>query len=115
MMALNVDACFRVAQTVVRKSDDAAKVWENHQQLPRLRDLAVHVRTARFSRSLYNTSKGALITMTQALATRSGASTISTSTRCAPAIFRPSCRLAWPKARPGIIKVTPIGRVGGEP
>jgi len=49
VMALNVDACFRVAQTVARKS----MIHESQARLstsPRLRDLAVPGRTAIFSR-----------------------------------------------------------------
>ena len=112
MMALNVDACFRVAQTVVRKS-----------MMPRKSGKIINIASiaglggprpdGKIFAVAYNTSKGALITMTQALATEWGKYNINVNALC-PGYFPTKLSAGMAEGAPGIIKVTPIGRVGGE-
>jgi NAD(P)-dependent dehydrogenase (short-subunit alcohol dehydrogenase family) len=112
VMALNVDACFRVAQTVARKS-----------MIPRKSGKIINISSIAglggprpdgdIFAVAYNTSKGALITLTQALATEWGKYNINVNALC-PGYFPTKLSAGLAKAAAGIAKVTPIGRVGGE-
>jgi gluconate 5-dehydrogenase len=112
MMALNVDACFRVAQAVVRKS-----------MIPRGSGKIINISSiaalggprpdGKIFAVAYNTSKGALITMTKALATEWGKYNINVNALC-PGYFPTKLSAGMAEGAPGIIKATPIGRVGGE-
>jgi NAD(P)-dependent dehydrogenase (short-subunit alcohol dehydrogenase family) len=112
MMALNVDACFRVAQTVVRKS-----------MMPRKSGKIINIASiaglggprpdGKIFAVAYNASKGALITMTQALATEWGKYNINVNALC-PGYFPTKLSAGMAEGAPGIINVTPIGRVGRE-
>jgi gluconate 5-dehydrogenase len=112
VMALNVDACFRVAQTVARKS-----------MIPRKSGKIINISSiaglggprpdGEIFAVAYNTSKGALITLTQALATEWGKYNINVNALC-PGYFPTKLSAGLAKAAAGIAKVTPIGRVGGE-
>jgi NAD(P)-dependent dehydrogenase (short-subunit alcohol dehydrogenase family) len=112
VMALNVDACFRVAQTVARKS-----------MIPRKSGKIINISSIAglggprpdgdIFAVAYNTSKGALITLTQALATEWGKYNINVNALC-PGYFPTKLSAGLAKAADGIAKVTPSGRVGGE-
>jgi NAD(P)-dependent dehydrogenase (short-subunit alcohol dehydrogenase family) len=112
VMALNVDACFRVAQAVARKS-----------MIPRKSGKIINISSIAglggprpdgdIFAVAYNTSKGALITLTQALATEWGKYNINVNALC-PGYFPTKLSAGLAKAAAGIAKVTPIARVGGE-
>ena len=112
VMALNVHACFRVAQVVARKS-----------MIPRRSGKIINISSIAglggprpdgdIFAVAYNTSKGALITLTRALATEWGKYNINVNALC-PGYFPTKLSAGLAKAAAGIVKVTPIGRVGGE-
>jgi NAD(P)-dependent dehydrogenase (short-subunit alcohol dehydrogenase family) len=108
VMAPNVDACFRVAQVVARKS-----------MIPRKSGKIINISSIAglggprpdgdIFAVAYNTSKGALITLTQALATEWGKYNINVNALC-PGYFPTKLSAGLAKAAAGIAKVTPIGR-----
>jgi gluconate 5-dehydrogenase len=61
----------------------------------------------------YNASKGALITLTQALATEWGRYNINVNALC-PGYFPTKLSAGLAEGAAEIVKVTPLGRFGGE-
>jgi len=112
VMGLNVDACFHVACEVARRS-----------MIPNKSDKIINIASIAgfggprpdgggFSVA-YNTSKGALITLTQALATEWGRHNINVNAIC-PGYFPTKLSAGLAERADEIAKVTPLGRVGGD-
>jgi gluconate 5-dehydrogenase len=112
VMGLNVDACFHVAREVAR-----------HSMIPNNFGKIINIASiAGFGGSrpdggvfsvAYNTSKGALITLTQALATEWGKHNINVNAIC-PGYFPTKLSAGLAERADEIAKVTPLGRAGGD-
>lgn len=112
VMVLNVDACFRIAQAVARKS-----------MIPRRTGKIINISSiaglggprpdGRVFAVSYNTSKGALITLTQALASEWGPYNINVNALC-PGYFPTKLSAGLAEGAAAIVKATPFGRFGGE-
>jgi gluconate 5-dehydrogenase len=112
VMGLNVDACFRVAQAAASKS-----------MIPRKSGKIINIASiaglggprpdGKVFAASYNTSKGALITLTQALATEWGRYNINVNALC-PGYFPTKLSAGLAEGASEIVKVTPLGRFGGE-
>ena len=112
VMGLNVDACFHVAREVARRS----MIPNNSGKIINIASIAGFGGSRPdggvFSVA-YNTSKGALITLTQALATEWGKHNINVNAIC-PGYFPTKLSAGLAERADEIAKVTPLGRAGGD-
>ena len=112
VMGLNVDACFHVAREVARSS----MIPNNSGKIINIASIAGFGGSRPdggvFSVA-YNTSKGALITLTQALATEWGKHNINVNAIC-PGYFPTKLSAGLAERADEIAKVTPLGRAGGD-
>jgi NAD(P)-dependent dehydrogenase (short-subunit alcohol dehydrogenase family) len=112
VMGLNVDACFHVAREVARRS----MIPNNSGKIINIASIAGFGGSRPdggvFSVA-YNTSKGALITLTQALATEWGKHNIHVNAIC-PGYFPTKLSAGLAERADEIAKVTPLGRAGGD-
>lgn len=112
VMGLNVDACFLVAREVARRS----MIPNNSGKIINIASIAGFGGSRPdggvFSVA-YNTSKGALITLTQALATEWGKHNINVNAIC-PGYFPTKLSAGLAERADEIAKVTPLGRAGGD-
>lgn len=112
VMGLNVDSCFYVAQEVARRS-----------MIPRKSGKIINIASiaglggphpdGKVFTAAYNTSKGALITLTQALAAEWGKYNINVNALC-PGYFPTKLSAGLAESAPSILSATPLGRSGGE-
>ena len=112
VMGLNVDACFHVAREVARRS----MIPNNSGKIINIASIAGFGGSRPdggvFSVA-YNTSKGALITLTKALATEWGKHNINVNAIC-PGYFPTKLSAGLAERADEIAKVTPLGRAGGD-
>jgi NAD(P)-dependent dehydrogenase (short-subunit alcohol dehydrogenase family) len=112
VMGLNVDACFHVAREVARRS----MITNNSGKIINIASIAGFGGSRPdggvFSVA-YNTSKGALITLTKALATEWGKHNINVNAIC-PGYFPTKLSAGLAERADEIAKVTPLGRAGGD-
>jgi NAD(P)-dependent dehydrogenase (short-subunit alcohol dehydrogenase family) len=112
VMGLNVDACFHLAREVARRS----MIPNNSGKIINIASIAGFGGSRPdggvFSVA-YNTSKGALITLTQALATEWGKHNINVNAIC-PGYFPTKLSAGLAERADEIAKVTPLGRAGGD-
>jgi NAD(P)-dependent dehydrogenase (short-subunit alcohol dehydrogenase family) len=112
VMALNVDACFLVAREVAQRSmipNKSGKIIN----IASIAGLGGPRPDGGIFTVAYNTSKGALITLTQALATEWGKHNINVNALC-PGYFPTKLSAGLADRAGEIVKVTPLGRAGGE-
>lgn len=112
VMGLNVDACFFVARETARRSmipNGSGKIIN----IASIAGLGGPRPDSKGFAVAYNASKGALITLTQALATEWGKHNINVNALC-PGYFPTKLSAGLAESAGEIIKATPIGRVGGE-
>ena len=112
VMSLNVDACFLLAQQVAHRS-----------MIPRRAGKIVNISSVAGLRGgrpdagiftiAYNTSKGAIINFTRALAVEWGKHNINVNAIC-PGLFPSKMGDALMPFAESIIRGTPLGRIGGE-
>jgi gluconate 5-dehydrogenase len=111
VMALNVDACFELAREAAHRS-----------MIPRRAGKIINIASIAglggprpdggvFAAS-YNTSKGALVSMTQALASEWGKYGINVNAIC-PGYFPTKLSAGLAESAPQILRATPMGRAGG--
>src|SRR5258705_3356403 len=111
VMGLNVDACFRVAQAVAK-----------HSMIPRKTGKIINISSiaglggprpdGKVFAASYNASKGALITLTQALATEWGRYNINVNALC-PGYFPTKLSAGLAEGGADYIRGHPLGRVCG--
>jgi gluconate 5-dehydrogenase len=112
VMGLNVDACFFVAGESAQRSmipNKSGKIIN----IASIAGLGGPRPDGKVFAAAYNTSKGALITLTQALATEWGKHNINVNALC-PGYFPTKLSAGLAESAGEIVKVTPLGRVGGE-
>ena len=112
VMGLNVDACFHVAREVARRSmipNNSGKIIN----IASIAGLGGSRPDGGVFSVAYNTSKGALITLTKALATEWGKHNINVNALC-PGYFPTKLSAGLADRAGEIVKVTPLGRAGGE-
>ncbi|HWN99761.1 MAG TPA: SDR family NAD(P)-dependent oxidoreductase [Blastocatellia bacterium] len=112
VMSLNVDACFFVAREVAQRSmipNKSGKIIN----IASIAGLGGPRPDGKVFAVAYNTSKGALITLTQALATEWGKHNINVNALC-PGYFPTKLSAGLADSAGEIVKVTPLGRAGGE-
>src|SRR5258707_9213176 len=112
VMSLNVDACFFVAREVAQRS----MIPNKSGKIINIASIAGFGGPRPDGRGFsvaYNTSKGALITLTQALATEWGKHNINVNAIC-PGYFPTKLSAGLAERADEIAKVTPLGRVGGD-
>jgi|SRR5580658_2209497 NAD(P)-dependent dehydrogenase (short-subunit alcohol dehydrogenase family) len=112
VMSLNVDACFFLAQNVARKS-----------MIPRRAGKIVNIASIAGLRGgrpdseiftiAYNTSKGAVVNFTRALAVEWGKYNINVNAIC-PGLFPSRMGDALMSRAEAVIRATPLHRIGGE-
>jgi len=112
VMGLNVDACFRVAQAVAKQSMIPRKTGKIIN-IASIAGLGGPRPDGKVFAASYNTSKGALITLTQALATEWGRYNINVNALC-PGYFPTKLSAGLAEGAADIVRVTPLGRFGGE-
>jgi len=111
-MGLNVDACFHVAREVAQRS----MIPNNSGKIINIASIAGFGGPrpdGGVFMVAYNTSKGALITLTQALATEWGKHNINVNAIC-PGYFPTKLSAGLAERADEIAKVTPLGRAGGS-
>ena len=112
VMGLNVDACFLGAREVAQRSmipNRSGKIIN----IASIAGLGGPRPDGGIFTVAYNTSKGALITLTQALATEWGQHNINVNALC-PGYFPTKLSAGLADRAGEIVKVTPLGRAGGE-
>jgi NAD(P)-dependent dehydrogenase (short-subunit alcohol dehydrogenase family) len=112
VMSLNVDACFFLAQQIARRS-----------MIPRKSGKIVNIASIAGLRGgradsdiftvAYNTSKGAIINFTRALAVEWGKYNINVNAIC-PGLFPSKMGDALMHHAEAVIRATPLHRIGGE-
>jgi gluconate 5-dehydrogenase len=111
VMGLNVDACFFVAREVARRSMIPQKSGKIIN-IASIAGLGGPRPDGKVFAAAYNTSKGALITLTQALASEWGKYNINVNALC-PGYFPTKLSAGLAESAASILSTTPIGRVGG--
>src|SRR6266853_3018983 len=112
VMSLNVDACFFVAREVAQRSmipNKSGKIIN----ISSIAGLGGPRPDGKVFAVSYNASKGALITLTQALATEWGRYNINVNALC-PGYFPTKLSAGLAEGAADIVRVTPLGRCGGE-
>ena len=112
VMGLNVDACFYVAQETARRSMIPLKSGKIIN-IASIAGLGGPHPDGKVFTAAYNTSKGALITLTQALAAEWGKYNINVNALC-PGYFPTKLSAGLAESTTTILSATPLGRAGGE-
>lgn len=112
VMGLNVDACFYVAREVARRSMIPQKSGKIIN-IASIAGLGGPRPDGKVFAAAYNTSKGALITLTQALASEWGKYNINVNALC-PGYFPTKLSAGLAESAGSIVSVTPLGRAGGD-
>src|SRR5271154_109395 len=112
VMGLNVDACFYVAQEAARRSMIPQKSGKIIN-IASIAGLGGPRPDGKVFAAAYNTSKGALITLTQALASEWGKYNINVNALC-PGYFPTKLSAGLAESAGNILSATPLGRAGGE-
>jgi NAD(P)-dependent dehydrogenase (short-subunit alcohol dehydrogenase family) len=112
VMGLNIDACFFVAREVAQRSMIPSKSGKIIN-IASIAGLGGPRPDGKVFAAAYNTSKGALITLTQALATEWGKYNINVNALC-PGYFPTKLSAGLAESAGSIISATPLGRAGGD-
>jgi gluconate 5-dehydrogenase len=112
VLDLNLDAAFFLSREVARRSmipRESGKIIN----IASIAGLLGNPPDWQMHTAAYNTSKGALIAMTRALAAEWGRYNINVNAIC-PGSFHPNDQVTLDRIAPAVVAMTPLGRLGGE-